>query len=94
MGNNRATRSWAGRDGVYAATMAKVTLPAVAALRQTTSKLIARIGGRLQGGSAGQGMVEYALILMLVALVIIVIMTVLGGHVSNLYSNIANGIPG
>lgn len=39
-------------------------------------------------------MVEYALVLMLVALVIIVIMTVLGTHVSHLYSNIANGIPG
>jgi pilus assembly protein Flp/PilA len=74
--------------------MPEVTLPAVPALCRTTSKLIAAIGGRLQRRSAGQGMVEYALVLMLVALVIIVIMTVLGTHVSHLYSNIANGIPG
>jgi Flp pilus assembly pilin Flp len=39
-------------------------------------------------------MVEYALILMLIAIVIVVILGLLGGHVTNLYSNIANGLPG
>lgn len=47
---------------------------------------------RLRSGSRGQGMVEYALMLMLVALVLIVILTVLGGHVTDMYSNISNGI--
>ncbi|NNM96498.1 MAG: Flp family type IVb pilin [Candidatus Dormibacteraeota bacterium] len=37
-------------------------------------------------------MVEYALMLMLVALVLIVILTVLGGHVTDMYSNVSNGI--
>ena len=37
-------------------------------------------------------MVEYALILMLVAMVLIVIVGVLGGHVTNMYSNISNGV--
>jgi pilus assembly protein Flp/PilA len=40
----------------------------------------------------GQGMVEYALILMLIALVLIIVVTVLGGQTSNLYSNISNGL--
>ncbi len=48
--------------------------------------------GRLRSGSRGQGMVEYALMLMLVALVLIVILTVLGGHVTDMYSNVSNGI--
>lgn len=47
---------------------------------------------RLRSGSRGQGMVEYALMLMLVALVLIVILTVLGGHVTDMYSNVSNGI--
>jgi len=38
----------------------------------------------------GQGMVEYALILLLIALVIILVITLLGHQTSNLYSNIAN----
>ncbi|MHB8393182.1 MAG: Flp family type IVb pilin [Candidatus Dormibacteria bacterium] len=37
-------------------------------------------------------MVEYALILMLVAMAVIVIFMVLGHHVGGLYSNISNGI--
>jgi len=48
--------------------------------------------GRLRRGSRGQGMVEYALILLLVAMVIIVIMVVLGHRVGGMYSNISNGI--
>jgi pilus assembly protein Flp/PilA len=40
----------------------------------------------------GQGMVEYALILVLIAVVVIVVLTVLGNQVSNLYSNISSGI--
>ena len=56
------------------------------------SALRAIVSGRLRSGSRGQGMVEYALILMLVAIVLIVIVTVLGTHVSGMYSNISNGI--
>ena len=37
-------------------------------------------------------MVEYALILMLIALVVIIILTLLGQQTSNLYSNINNGL--
>ena len=57
--------------------------------------ILARLQGwaeHLRSGSPGQGMVEYALILMLVAMVLIVIVGVLGGHVTDMYSNISNGV--
>ena len=42
----------------------------------------------------GQGMVEYALILVLIAVVVIVILAVIGHQVSNVFSNISNGLNG
>ncbi len=38
----------------------------------------------------GQSLVEYALILALVAIVVIVALTALGGHTQNAMSNVAN----
>jgi pilus assembly protein Flp/PilA len=43
-------------------------------------------------GEKGQGMVEYALILVLIAIVVIVILTVVGHQVSNVFSNISSGL--
>ncbi len=40
----------------------------------------------------GQGMVEYALILVLIAVVVIVVLTTLGKKVSNVFSNISSGL--
>ena len=40
----------------------------------------------------GQGMVEYALILVLIAIVVIVIIQVVGTQVNNVFSNISNGL--
>lgn len=40
----------------------------------------------------GQGLVEYALILVLVALVVIVVLVLLGPAVGNMYSNIVSSI--
>ena len=40
----------------------------------------------------GQGMVEYALILVLIAIVVIVILQVVGHQVNNVFSNISNGL--
>jgi len=42
---------------------------------------------------SGQGLVEYALILMLVALVSIIILTVLGNDVVDIYTNIIDQFP-
>ena len=40
----------------------------------------------------GQGMVEYALILVLIAVVVIVVLTSLGKKVTNVFSNISSGL--
>jgi pilus assembly protein Flp/PilA len=40
----------------------------------------------------GQGLVEYALILVLVAIVIIIILSVLGPAIGNVFSQIINAI--
>ena len=40
----------------------------------------------------GQGLVEYALILVLIAIVVIGILTVLGGKVSQVFSSIYSGL--
>ena len=40
----------------------------------------------------GQGLVEYALILVLIAIVVIGILTVLGNKVSTVFSNINSGL--
>ncbi len=42
----------------------------------------------------GQGLVEYALILVLVAIVVIVILTLLGTQVSQVFSQIASALSG
>jgi pilus assembly protein Flp/PilA len=78
----------------YSPVMSIVTLPAGAATRRAVLNVRAAVVDRLRGAAPGQGMVEYALILMLIAIVIVVILGLLGGHVSHLYSNIANGLPG
>ncbi|MFN7210205.1 MAG: pilus assembly protein [Aggregatilineales bacterium] len=41
----------------------------------------------------GQGLVEYAMILVFVAIVIVIILTVFGSTVGNLYSTITGAIP-
>ena len=46
----------------------------------------------LQRPESGQGMVEYALILVLIAIVVIVILTTLGKQVNNVFSNISHGL--
>ncbi len=41
----------------------------------------------------GQGLTEYGLILVLIAIVVILMLGVLGNQVGNDYSNIAHGLP-
>jgi pilus assembly protein Flp/PilA len=40
---------------------------------------------------AGQGLVEYGLILVLIMVVVVAVMTVFGGKVSNMFSSINSG---
>ena len=42
----------------------------------------------------GQGLVEYALILVLVAIVVIVALTALGPVIGNIFTNIKNSLSG
>jgi pilus assembly protein Flp/PilA len=44
------------------------------------------------GDERGQGMVEYALILVLIAIVVIVILQVTGQQVNDVFSNVNNGL--
>jgi pilus assembly protein Flp/PilA len=42
----------------------------------------------------GQGLVEYALILVLVAIVVIAILMLVGPQIANIFSKITNGLGG
>ncbi len=42
----------------------------------------------------GQGLVEYALILVLIAIVVIVVLTLLGSQISTIFSQITSGLGG
>lgn len=41
----------------------------------------------------GQGMVEYALIILLIALVLIIVLVIVGSQLSGLYSEIISSFP-
>ena len=47
---------------------------------------------RRRSGEEGQGMVEYALILVLIVIILIALVFTLGRQTNNFYSNIANGL--
>jgi pilus assembly protein Flp/PilA len=44
--------------------------------------------GSTKGDQRGQGMVEYALILVLVSIVVIVILLTMGNQIQNVFSNV------
>ena len=50
------------------------------------------MANKVKKDEEGQGMVEYALILVLIAIVVIVILQVVGKQVNNVFSNISNGL--
>ncbi len=52
-----------------------------------------RISAWLRTGSEAQGMVEYALVLVLIAVVVLVVLIVLGNQVKNVFCNLAGAIP-
>jgi pilus assembly protein Flp/PilA len=43
---------------------------------------------RFAGGDSGQGLVEYALILMLVVILVIVVLALIGPQVGTMFSNV------
>ena len=71
--------------------------PAVAHRDPPTKRLFAcfaRIGASLRRGVSGQGLVEYALIIVLVAVVVIGILSVVGGSTSDVYVQINCSLDG
>ena len=52
------------------------------------------LGIRNEDEEEGQGLVEYALILVLISVVAIAIMTTVGGKVSGVFSSISTGLDG
>ena len=65
-------------------------MPATATVHPDSVTLM--VAGERRGDEQGQGMIEYAFILVLVALVVLVSVVVLGKTTSNLYSNISSGL--
>ena len=55
-------------------------------------ELMNRLVSKLGNDESGQGLVEYALILVLIAIVVIAALTFLGSQVSTVFSNIANSL--
>ncbi len=55
------------------------------------SDLFSRLRGQLLA-ETGQGMVEYALILVLIAVVVIIVLIVLGNQVQNVFCNISGAM--
>ena len=47
---------------------------------------------RARHGEKGQGMVEYALILMIISVALIIIISTMGKQVNNMFSNVSNGL--
>jgi pilus assembly protein Flp/PilA len=41
---------------------------------------------------SGQGLIEYALIVLLVSLVVIVVLSLVGGEINQVFENILNGL--
>ena len=56
------------------------------------AELIRRVVDGLIRSERGQGMVEYALILVLIAVVVIVLLIVLGNQVQNVFCNISGAM--
>jgi pilus assembly protein Flp/PilA len=48
----------------------------------------------LRKDEQGQGLVEYALILVLVAIVVIAILAILGPQIGNIFSRVTDGLGG
>lgn len=64
-------------------------MEAFSALLAAWSRLAGAAGVALRRGQAGQGYVEYALILILMAMVVLVLLSVVGHETNNVFSNIS-----
>jgi pilus assembly protein Flp/PilA len=56
--------------------------------------MLQMLASQLQKRQEGQGLIEYALIVLLIAIVVIVILGLVGGQVQNVFNNIFQGLGG
>ncbi|QRN84388.1 Flp family type IVb pilin [Chloroflexota bacterium] len=49
---------------------------------------------QLKQHDEGQGLIEYALIVLLIAIVVIVVLTAVGGEINGVFSDISNELSG
>ena len=61
-------------------------------VRRTFYRLRASCPRSGLGNEGGQGMVEYALVLVLIAMVVIIVLQMLGHQVNNVFSNVNHGL--
>lgn len=64
-------------------------MEAFSALLAAWTRRARTAGAALRRGQAGQGYVEYALILILMAMVVLVLLSVVGHETKNVFSNIS-----
>jgi pilus assembly protein Flp/PilA len=57
-------------------------------VKEVSHRKVRKLLNRLGSPQSGQGMVEYALILVLVSIVVIVILLTMGGQIQNVFSNV------
>lgn len=58
--------------------------------RDVGASLARRLGQRMMIVSTGQGLVEYALLLVMVALIVLAVLMVLGPQIANVFSRLTS----
>ena len=61
-------------------------------LTDIRNRLAGGLSRLLDSGEEGQGMVEYAFIVVLIALIVIVVVVIIGNQTRNMWSNITAGL--
>jgi pilus assembly protein Flp/PilA len=81
---------WHGHGGGVTLGRMDIT-PGIAAIARWVARRLHAARG-LDDDERGQGLVEYGLIVVLIAIVVIVVLGVVGQQVNNVYSNVNNGL--
>ena len=61
-------------------------------LASIRDRVVGGLSRILDSDEAGQGMVEYAFIVVLIAMIVIVIVVIIGNQTRNMWSNISGGL--
>lgn len=61
-------------------------------LASIRNRIVGGLSRLLDSDEAGQGMVEYAFIVVLIAMIVIVVIVIIGNQTKNMWSNISAGL--